>query len=73
VTFAYPGRPAALRETSLTIAPGKVTAVVGATGASKTTVAKLLMRFRHPGDGLILFDGVDVQELTLRELRGAIG
>lgn len=73
VTFAYPGRPATLRDTSLIIEPGRTTAIVGATGAGKSTVAKLLMRFRHPDGGQVLLDGVDVRGLTLPDLRHAIG
>ncbi|MEV6951662.1 ABC transporter ATP-binding protein [Streptomyces sp. NPDC051183] len=73
VTFAYPGRPPALCDTSLAISPGKVTGIVGATGAGKTTITKLLMRFRHADSGLVLLDGFDVRELALPYLRGAIG
>lgn len=73
VTFAYPGRPPALRDTSLVIPPGRTTALVGTTGAGKTTVAKLLMRFRHPERGQVLLDGTDVRTLALPELRKAIG
>ncbi|MFW6691094.1 ATP-binding cassette domain-containing protein [Streptomyces sp. MAR4 CNX-425] len=73
VTFAYPGRPPALRDTSLVIPPGRTTALVGTTGAGKTTVAKLLMRFRHPAHGEVLLDGADVRSLALPDLRRAIG
>jgi ATP-binding cassette subfamily B protein len=73
VTFAYPGRPPALRDTSLVIPPGRTTALVGTTGAGKTTVAKLLMRFRHPERGQVLLDGADVRTLALPDLRRAIG
>ncbi|OKI01925.1 ABC transporter [Streptomyces sp. CB02923] len=73
VSFAYPGRPATLCDLSMSIAPGQVTGIVGATGAGKTTVAKLLMRFREPDAGQVLLDGVDVADLALHDLRGAIG
>ncbi|WP_244206869.1 ABC transporter ATP-binding protein [Streptomyces swartbergensis] len=73
VTFAYPGRPPALRETSLVIPPGRTTALVGASGAGKTTIAKLLMRFHHPDAGQVLLDGTDVRTLALPDLRRAIG
>ncbi|MGW1997528.1 ABC transporter ATP-binding protein [Embleya sp. NPDC001921] len=73
VTFAYPGRPATLRNTSLSIAPGRTTGIVGTTGAGKSTVAKLLMRFRHPAEGQVLLDDADVRGLDLPDLRQAIG
>jgi ATP-binding cassette subfamily B protein len=73
VTFSYPGRPPALRDTSLFISPGRTTGVVGATGAGKSTIAKLLMRFRHPDQGQVLLDGDDVRGLALPDLRRAIG
>ncbi|MEJ8672959.1 ABC transporter ATP-binding protein [Streptomyces sp. MS1.AVA.1] len=73
VNFAYPGRPPALRDTSLVIPPGRTTGLVGASGAGKTTVAKLLMRFHHPDRGRVLLDGVDVRTLALPDLRRAIG
>ncbi|MGW2418773.1 ABC transporter ATP-binding protein [Streptomyces sp. NPDC001709] len=73
VTFAYPGRPPALLDTSMTIAPGRTTGIVGATGAGKTTIAKLLMRFRHLDEGQVLLDGTDVHTIALPDLRRAIG
>ncbi|WP_371478936.1 ATP-binding cassette domain-containing protein [Kitasatospora sp. NBC_00315] len=73
VTFAYPGRPAALEDLSLTIPAGQVTALVGATGSGKTTIAKLLMRFQDAEFGRVLLDGQDVRDLRRHELRNAIG
>ncbi|MGW0822973.1 ABC transporter ATP-binding protein [Streptomyces sp. NPDC002845] len=73
VTFAYAGRSPALRDTSLVIAPGRTTGIVGASGAGKTTIAKLLMRFHHPDRGKVLLDGTDVSTLALPDLRRAIG
>ncbi|WP_345681016.1 ABC transporter ATP-binding protein [Yinghuangia aomiensis] len=73
VTFAYPGRQATLRSTSLAIAAGRTTGIVGPTGAGKSTIAKLLMRFRHADQGQVLLDGVDVRDLGLSDLRHAIG
>ncbi|MFG3054592.1 ATP-binding cassette domain-containing protein [Kitasatospora sp. NPDC048239] len=73
VTFAYPGRPPVLEDVSLTIPAGRVTALVGATGSGKTTVAKLLMRFQDAESGSVLLDGRDVRDLPRRDLRHAIG
>ncbi|MFB7665983.1 ATP-binding cassette domain-containing protein [Kitasatospora sp. NPDC056138] len=73
VTFAYPGRPPVLEDLSLTIPAGQVTALVGATGSGKTTIAKLLMRFQDAESGSVLLDGRDVHDLTRRDLRQAIG
>ncbi|MFD7630814.1 ABC transporter ATP-binding protein [Streptomyces sp. NPDC059851] len=73
VTFAYPGRPPALEDLSLTMPAGQVTALVGATGSGKTTIAKLLMRFHDAGAGSVLLDGRDVRDLPRHDLRHAIG
>ncbi|MET8625841.1 ATP-binding cassette domain-containing protein [Kitasatospora sp. NPDC004669] len=73
VTFAYPGRPPALDDLSLTIPAGQTTALVGATGSGKTTIAKLLMRFEDVEFGSVLLDGRDVRDLARHDLRHAIG
>ncbi|GAA3367898.1 ABC transporter ATP-binding protein [Streptomyces sannanensis] len=73
VTFAYPDRPPALEDLSLTIPAGQITALVGATGSGKTTIAKLLMRFQNADIGSVLLDGRDVRELSRHDLRHAIG
>ncbi|MFH9347864.1 ABC transporter ATP-binding protein [Kitasatospora sp. NPDC017646] len=73
VTFAYPGRPAALEDLSLTIPAGQVTALVGATGSGKTTIARLLMRFQDAESGSVLLDGQDVRDLRRHDLRHAVG
>ncbi|MFK0112655.1 ATP-binding cassette domain-containing protein [Streptomyces sp. NPDC091217] len=73
VTFAYTDRPPALEDLSLTIPAGQVTALVGATGSGKTTIAKLLMRFHDADMGSVLLDGRDVRELSRHDLRHAIG
>ncbi|MEX3106034.1 MULTISPECIES: ABC transporter ATP-binding protein/permease [unclassified Streptomyces] len=73
VTFAYPGRSRVLDEVSIDFPAGQVTAIVGPTGAGKTTIAKLLMRLRHPDRGRVLLDGTDVRDLALRDVRRAIG
>jgi ATP-binding cassette subfamily B protein len=69
VTFGYePGRPV-LRSISLEASPGEVIAIVGPTGAGKTTLVNLLIRFFDPWDGLVRIDGHDVRTLRLRSLR----
>ncbi|MFJ9852282.1 ATP-binding cassette domain-containing protein [Streptomyces sp. NPDC101150] len=73
VTFAYPGRPPALEDLSLTVPAGQVTALVGATGSGKTTIAKLLMRFQDAEFGSVLLDGRDVRDVPRHALRHAIG
>ncbi|MGE3774970.1 MAG: ABC transporter transmembrane domain-containing protein [Gammaproteobacteria bacterium] len=71
VGFAYPARPTtpALRDFSLEVAPGEKLALVGPSGAGKTTVFQLLLRYYDPQSGSVRFDGVDVRELDPRELR----
>ncbi len=75
VTFRYPSRPdrAALAALSLDISPGDTVAIVGPSGAGKTTLFQLLLRFYDPQEGRILLDGVDLRALRLAQLRGAIG
>jgi subfamily B ATP-binding cassette protein MsbA len=77
VTFRYRAddreAPATLARVSFRIAQGEVVALVGPSGAGKTTVASLLPRFWDVESGAILLDGVDIRELRLRELREAVG
>ena len=74
VHFAYaPGLPEVLGGVSFEIAPGEVVALVGVSGAGKTTVASLLPRFWDVDGGRITLDGHDVRSLALADLRGAIG
>ncbi|HEY2629514.1 MAG TPA: ABC transporter transmembrane domain-containing protein [Usitatibacter sp.] len=74
VRFHYPSRPdvAALDEFSLQVDPGEVVALVGPSGAGKTTVFQLLLRFYDPASGRVCIDGVDAREADPRELRGRI-
>jgi len=74
VWFRYqPALPEVLQGISLRIGAGEVVALVGPSGAGKTTVASLLPRFWDVSSGRITFDGVDIRDLSLSELRGAIG
>jgi ATP-binding cassette, subfamily B, bacterial len=74
VTFAYPTqRSPALQDFSARIEPGQLVALVGPSGAGKTTLTTLIPRFYDPQEGRVLLDGHDVRELTLESLRGHIG
>ncbi len=74
LTFHYPSRPdrAALQTLDLDIRPGETVALVGPSGAGKTTVFQLLLRFHDPQAGTITLDGVPLQRLALADLRGRI-
>jgi len=71
VTFAY-GETPVLEDVDITITPGQRVAVVGATGAGKSTMAKLLMRFYEPREGRVLIDGQDLRDLRAADLRAAL-
>ena len=72
VSFAYRGGEPVLREVSLDVRPGETVALVGASGAGKTTLASLVVRFYDPGAGRITLDGFDLRALTLRSLRESV-
>ena len=70
VWFAYHGDDYVLRDVSFDVTPGERVGIVGATGAGKSTLIHLLMRFYDVSRGRISIDGVDIREMDLRELRG---
>ncbi len=73
VSFSYPGQARrALSEVTMTIPAGQTVALVGASGAGKTTTAQLLMRFWDPDIGRIALNGVDLRDYRLDELRSRI-
>lgn len=67
--FSYSGRSGTLEEVSFEARPGERVAVVGQTGAGKSTLMSLLIRFYDPQEGRILLDGVDIRDLSLNSLR----
>lgn len=73
VRFAYSNGAAVLKSLSLAIPAGNTAAIVGATGAGKSTVIKLLLRLYDVTGGAVRLDGHDVRDLQLHNLRGAIG
>ena len=73
VSFSYDGKSFALRDVSLVVPPGQTLALVGATGAGKSTFAKLVARFYDPTSGRVLLDGLDLREIEQRALRAQLG
>jgi ATP-binding cassette subfamily B protein len=74
VHFRYHGAEAdALFDISFTAQPGQTTAIIGSTGSGKSTIANLVLRFYDVSGGQILVDGVDVREVTQKNLRRRIG
>ena len=74
VWFRYsPDGPWVLRDVSFTASPGQTIALVGHTGAGKTTIVNLLLRFYDPDRGRITVDGIDIRELSTADLRAIIG
>jgi len=72
VTFRYGDGPTVLPDLNLTIPAGQTVALVGTTGAGKSTVAKLVTRFYDATEGRVLLDGVDVRDLSTPDLRRAV-
>jgi ATP-binding cassette, subfamily B, bacterial len=74
VTFAYPGTDrAALDDLSFAIEPGQLVALVGPSGAGKTTITGLVPRFHDPQRGAVMIDGHDVRDVTLESLGENVG
>jgi ATP-binding cassette subfamily B protein len=73
VCFAYDQGPRVLHDVDLAVAPGTTLALIGPTGAGKSTVAKLIARFYDPLGGRITLDGVDLRQVRLADLRQAMG
>ena len=73
VTFSYGGGALALSDLSLTVPPGQTVALVGTTGAGKSTLAKLVARFYDPTSGRVLVDGQDLRDVTAASLRSQMG
>ncbi|MFN2365139.1 MAG: ABC transporter ATP-binding protein, partial [Desulfurivibrionaceae bacterium] len=73
VTFGYEKAQPVVRELTFRAKPGETVAIVGATGAGKTTIINLLERFYDPDRGRILLDGIDLKELAPEDLRQQIG
>ena len=72
VSFAYDADHPILRDVSLSVQPGQTVALVGGTGAGKTTLVSLVPRFYDPNAGRVLIDGVDVRTATKKSLRSNI-
>jgi ATP-binding cassette subfamily B protein len=73
VSFSYNGDRPVLRDLDLEVAPGEVIALVGHSGAGKTTIINLLLRFYDPQEGEIRIDGINIKDVTLTSLRHQIG
>jgi ATP-binding cassette subfamily B protein len=73
VRFSYAAGSEVLKGLDLRVRPGEQVALVGSTGAGKTTIARMLLRLYAPDSGTILMDGVDVREIPLADLRRRIG
>ncbi|MEL7633321.1 ABC transporter ATP-binding protein [Sporomusa sphaeroides] len=73
VNFSYKPGEMALADVSLTVEPGQMVAIVGPSGAGKTTIANLIPRFYDPMSGRITIDGYDIKTVTLASLREQIG
>jgi ABC-type multidrug transport system fused ATPase/permease subunit len=73
VSFSYRGDTRVLHDVSLVIEPGQTVALVGPTGAGKTSIANLVARLYEVTEGAVLMDGIDVRQVTLLSLRRQMG
>lgn len=73
VNFSYEKGTPVLKDIDFNITPGTQVAIVGPTGAGKTTIVNLLTRFYNPDDGKVLIDGIDTQELLIKSIRKQVG
>lgn len=73
VSFGYEPERAVLRDVSISVSPGTRLAVVGETGAGKSTLVKLMARFYDPDEGSVTVDGIDLRDVTIASLRRAVG
>lgn len=73
VSFTYPGRPAVLKDFTLTLEPNQVTAIVGHTGAGKSTAANLAMRTHDVTEGSLKLCGIDIRNIALGALHDTVG
>src|SRR5574344_1216507 len=73
INFSYEKGNPVLKNVNFVIEPGMTVAIVGPTGAGKTTIVNLLSRFYNPDDGKILIDGIDIQELQIKSIRKQVG
>ena len=73
VSFSYQLDQRVLHDVNLCIEPGQTVALVGPTGAGKTSIANLIARFYDVTEGVVLIDGIDVRQITQRSLRGQTG
>ena len=73
VTFSYDAHSPVLEDVSFTISPGQRIALVGETGAGKTTIVSLISRFYDPNEGKVMIDGHDIKKVSLESLRSQMG
>ncbi len=73
VVFSYDETKTVLNDVSFTVSPGEIVAIVGPTGAGKSTIINLLSRFYNVNSGRVLIDGHDISQVTLHSLRSSMG